>query len=180
MKRATDALSVCLAARDVFGAPTVKDALERMTAVVVQDDVQDDDDLKDAAAKTAKRKLPQMLMRTAILAVKTYPSQLAGFVAKTLLTRLATKFSIWLNSSLWKGFVLCCTMLGDENGPNCFDALLALPAPQLSFVLKSPNGAKLKLPVKRHAEKELARNKANHAAPTIAAPVLRLLGAKPP
>ncbi|KAJ8611262.1 hypothetical protein CTAYLR_004167 [Chrysophaeum taylorii] len=152
VKRVTEVLSVCLAARDVFGAVTIRDALERLTTPP------EDANLRGApAAKT----LPQLLMRTAILAIKMYPSQLSAFVANT---------AIWHNPQLWKGFVMCADMLADENGPNCFQALVQLPAAQLAHVLKV--SAKLKLPLKRYAEKE-NRNRA-----TISPPVLRLLGVR--
>jgi len=159
MKRITDALTVCLKAKDTFGALTLREAIDRMTDT-------------NKPSKT----LPALLLRATILALKMYPSQFAAFVANTILTRLATHFAIWTNPPLWKGFIMLCTMLSEENGPNCFDALVALPAPQLTTVLKSSDkGAKLKLMLKRHAEKLIKANKL-----AIAVPVLRLLGVKVP
>lgn len=55
-----------------------------MLAVPPSDDTQDD----VALAKS----LPQLLMYTAILAVKMYPSQLSSFIASTVLTRLIVRF----------------------------------------------------------------------------------------
>ena len=165
VKRVTEALNVCLACRDVFGALALRDALDRMT---------DAGAAADAAA--ARAALPTLLMRTCILAVKTYPQQLAGFVATTLLQKLV-KLEVWATPALWKGFMMCCGLLagGDAgSGATCFAAALALPGPQLAHLLKL--APKLKLPLKRHAEKLLkARDLGG-----VHKPSLKLLGLDAP
>lgn len=134
MKSVIAALGTCMGSRDVFGAAALKDvrlrlarshffqALDRMTTPA-----------KDEKRPNAQA-LPQMLLRTAILAIKMYPSQLSAFVAGTVLGRLVTRFvsssfrtvahsqsqAVWTNPPLWKGFLMCAPTLGDENGPNCF------------------------------------------------------------
>ena len=35
---------------------------------------------------------------------------------------------VWHNAPLWKGFMMCCTMLTDENSQNCFTAALVRSA----------------------------------------------------
>ncbi|KAJ1459707.1 Symplekin tight junction protein C terminal-domain-containing protein [Pelagophyceae sp. CCMP2097] len=155
-KRLTEAVGICLALRDTFGASPLRDALERMTAA------------------PAGNALPQMLMRTAILAVKMYPSQLAGFVAGTVLSRLATALAVWQNAPLWKGFMMCCTMLGDENAPNCFAAALSLPPAQLQHLLRV--APKLKAPLKRHAQAEQQKAATKSEPPPFQQPTLKVLG----
>ena len=60
---------------------------------------------------------------------------------------------VWTAKDLWKGFQMCCTFLlaGDDTGATCFTAALALPTPQLAALLKAQS--KVRLPLKRHAEK---------------------------
>ena len=165
VKRVTEALNVCLAARDVFGALCLRDALDKMT------DVGADGDDKARLAK-----LPQLLMRTCILAVKTYPAQLSSFVASTVLVRLV-KMKVWTHGALWKGFMMCCGLLAsptEDHSHTCFAAALALPAPQLSHLLKL--APKLKLPLKRHAEKLIKARDLGGVNP----PSLKLLGLEAP
>ena len=165
VKRVTEALNVCLAARDVFGALCLRDALDKMT------DVGSDGDDKARLAK-----LPQLLMRTCILAVKTYPAQLSSFVASTVLVRLV-KMKVWTHGALWKGFMMCCGLLAsptEDHSHTCFAAALALPAPQLSHLLKL--APKLKLPLKRHAEKLIKARDLGGVNP----PSLKLLGLEAP
>ena len=160
VKRVTEALNVCLASRDIFGALCLRDALDKMTDVDVSD----------------LKKLPQLLMRTCILAVKTYPAQLNGFVASTVLLKLV-KLKVWTHAALWKGFMMCCGLLAsptDDHSHTCFAAALALPAPQLQHLLKL--APKLKLPLKRHAEKLIKARDLDSVNP----PVLKVLGLDAP
>ena len=97
--------------------------------------------------------MPKAFLRTCILAVKTHPAQLAGPVARRVLPRLVD-VGVWRDADLWKGFLMYCKILGAGAGAGddaCFAAALMLPAPQLQKLLAF--APKLKLPLKRHAEK---------------------------
>ncbi|GAX84655.1 hypothetical protein CEUSTIGMA_g12076.t1 [Chlamydomonas eustigma] len=76
--------------------------------------------------------LPQLFMRTVILAVKSAPT-LRGFVSE-LLSRLVSK-QIWLDKAQWRGFL----MLVENSDRTFFSVLLQLPKPVLeACILPSP------------------------------------------
>ena len=140
VKRLNEALNVCLSLRDVFGPLALRDALDRMTP-------------PQGSGAEGLAGVPKAFLRTCILAVKTHPAQLAGPVARRVLPRLVD-VGVWRDADLWKGFLMYCKILGAGAGAGddaCFAAALMLPAPQLQKLLAF--APKLKLPLKRHAEK---------------------------
>ena len=159
MKRLNDALNVCLSLRDVFGPLALRDALDRMTP-------------SQNSGAEGLASVPKAFLRTCILAVKTHPAQLAGPVAQRVLPRLV-EVGVWKDADLWKGLLMYCKLLGAGAGSGddaCFSAALMLPAPQLQKLLAF--APKLKLPLKRHAEKLVKARDTDGVVPGC----LKLLG----
>ena len=159
LKRLNDALNVCLSLRDVFGPLALRDALDRMTP-------------SQNSGAEGLASVPKAFLRTCILAVKTHPAQLAGPVAQRVLPRLV-EVGVWKDADLWKGLLMYCKLLGAGAGSGddaCFSAALMLPAPQLQKLLAF--APKLKLPLKRHAEKLVKARDTDGVVPGC----LKLLG----
>ncbi|KAJ3211892.1 hypothetical protein HDU82_004582 [Entophlyctis luteolus] len=75
-----------------------------------------------------QQKIPTLFMRTVLESIKLYPG-LSAFI-NGILTRLISK-RVWVNSNLWKGFVICCKL----TAPTSFSVIITLPKPQLEDIL---------------------------------------------
>lgn len=109
LKPAVAAIQMCFKMSEVYRGPELSAVLNRLAD---------------------EPRIPLLIMRTAIMAVKTYHT-LVNYVSTNILMRLANK-KIWLEPRLWDGFALCASI----TAPTSFGTLLQLPIEQLQQVLE--------------------------------------------
>eukprot|EP00047_Mylnosiga_fluctuans_P006537 m.247541 g.247541 ORF g.247541 m.247541 type:complete len:1095 (-) comp15423_c0_seq1:329-3613(-) len=97
-----------------------------------------------AMAADARRPLPPLFMRTAILALTTFP-RMRTFIGQ-LLVRLISR-QVWQQPAAWDGFVLCLKKLRAQagaQGSTVPGVLFQLPAEQFNDIMRNPNNYELR------------------------------------
>jgi len=109
LKKAIDAIQICLEKREVYK--------QEVLAVVLQQ-------LSDITP------IPSLFVRTVIQAYGKFP-KLVAFVI-TILSKLISK-QVWADKRLWEGFIKCCKI----THPHSNGVVLQLPRPQFEDLLQT-------------------------------------------
>jgi len=109
VKPSIDAISLCLAEKQVFTLEVFASAIDRMLSL---------------------DKLPTLFMRTVLQALITHP-RMTSQIINTLINLIPRK--IWDQSKIWDGFVMCCQKLKSR----CVAVLLKLPEEPLARLISA-------------------------------------------